>query len=284
LKLYVREEEEQSMSFLQSFRPECVQLGTTARNKEEVLADIARIAKRSNLLKAFSEQQILSALQERERIGSTGFAPGIAIPHCTLEGLEEFVIGLLVVPGGVDFQALEGGKTDIFFFILGPSSGRHQHIQFLSAISRVFKDPHAVSRFTRARGKEGILQAVEEFFGAIQIFEAGRQKNRCLFHVFIQREEYFDEVLQVFSTVAHGNVNVLETRGAGDYLYRMPLFAAYWTEGHRGFSRMLVAVVDKDLCNEVMRRIGTIVEDGQRQQGLMVVAQDLFFTSGSLEL
>jgi hypothetical protein len=41
--------------------------------------------------------------------------------------------------------------------------------------------------------------------------------------------------------------------------------------------------VDKDLCNEVIRRISTIVEDG-KQHGLMVVAQDLLFSSGSLEL
>jgi mannitol/fructose-specific phosphotransferase system IIA component (Ntr-type) len=272
------------MSFLQSFRRECVQLGSEAHDKEEVLADIARIAKRSDLLAAFSEGQIFAALQERERIGSTGFARGIAIPHCTLEGLEEFVIGLLIVPGGVEFQALDGGKTEIFFFILGPASARHQHIQFLSAISRVFKDPQTVPRFTRAGGIEEVLQAIEELFGVIQIFEKGRQENRCLFHVFVQREEYFDELLQVFSAVAHGNVNVLESRSAGDYLYRMPLFAAYWTEGHRGFSRILVAVVDKDLCNEVIRRINTIVEDEWQQQGLMVVAQDLFFTTGSLEL
>jgi mannitol/fructose-specific phosphotransferase system IIA component (Ntr-type) len=272
------------MSFLQSFRPECVQVGSTARTKEEVLADIARIAKRTDRLAAFSERQIFSALEERERIASTGFARGIAIPHCTLEGLEEFVIGLLVIPGGVEFQALDGGRTEVFFFILGPPSARHQHIQFLSAISRVFKDAEVASRFTRATGKEEILQAIEELFAAVQIFETGQANSRCLFHVFVQREEYFDEVLQVLSTVAHGNVNVLETRSAGDYLYRMPLFAAYWTEGHRGFSRILIAVVDKDLCNEVVRRISTIVEDGQRQDGLMVVAQDLLFSSGSLEL
>jgi mannitol/fructose-specific phosphotransferase system IIA component (Ntr-type) len=270
-------EEERRMSFLQSFRPECVQVGSKARTKEEVLAEIARIAKRTDRLAAFSEGQILSALEERERIASTGFARGIAIPHCTLEGLEEFVIGLLVIPGGVEFQALDGGRTEVFFFILGPPSARHQHIQFLSAISRVFKDAEVASRFTRATG-------IEELFAAVQIFETGQANSRCLFHVFVQREEYFDEVLQVLSTVAHGNVNVLETRSAGDYLYRMPLFAAYWTEGHRGFSRILIAVVDKDLCNEVVRRISTIVEDGQRQDGLMVVAQDLLFSSGSLEL
>jgi mannitol/fructose-specific phosphotransferase system IIA component (Ntr-type) len=272
------------MSFLQSFRPECVQVGSTARTKEEVLADIARIAKRTDRLAAFSERQIFAALEERERIASTGFAGGIAIPHCMLEGLEEFVIGLLVVPGGVEFQALDGARTEVFFFILGPPAARHQHIQLLSAISRVFKDPEAASRFTRAGGKEEILEAIEELFSAVQIFETGREKNRCLFHVFVQREEYFDEVLQVFSTVAHGNVNVLETRSAGDYLYRMPLFAAYWTEGHRGFSRILIAVVDKDLCNEVVRRISTIAEDGQRQHGLLVVVQDLLVSSGALEL
>jgi PTS system nitrogen regulatory IIA component len=271
------------MSFLQSFRSECVQLGSEARDKTEVLAEIVRIAKRSNLLAGFSEEQIYTSLREREAIGSTGFAHGVAIPHCTLEGLTEFVIGLLVIPGGIDFQALDGQKTTVFFFILGPASARHQHIQFLSAISRVFKDPEASSRFTQTRERSGILNVIDELFGTIQIFETGRKKNRCLFHIFVQREHYFDEVLQVISAVAHGNVNILESRNAGDYLYRMPLFAAYWTEQHRGFNRILVAVVDKDLCNEVIRRISTIADEGEEQTGLMVAAQDLFYSSGTLE-
>jgi len=64
----------------------------------------------------------------------------------------------------------------------------------------------------------------------------------------------------------------------------MPLFAAYWTEQRHGFNRILVAVVDKDLCNEVIRRISTIADEGEEQTGLMVAAQDLFYTSGTLEL
>jgi mannitol/fructose-specific phosphotransferase system IIA component (Ntr-type) len=270
------------MSFLQSLCSDCVQTGSPARSKSEVLEEISRLAKRSALLAEFSGARILSSLQEREKIGSTAFGAGVAIPHCALEGLEDFVVGVLVVPDGVDFQALDGKRTSIFFFILGPPSARNRHIQLLSAISRVFKDPGAFSRVMEAREQRSLLQTIRELFGPIRILEAGRRKDRCLLHVFIQTEQYFDEILQVFSAV--GNAAVLETRSAGEYLYRMPLFAAYWTEGHRGFNRIIVAVVDKDLCNEVVRRIDTIAEGVDQSTGLMVVAQDLFYTSGSLEL
>jgi PTS system nitrogen regulatory IIA component len=61
-------------------------------------------------------------LQQRERIGTTGFGGGIAIPHCSLDDIEEFVVGLLIVSDGVDFESLDGKKTTTFFFIIGPKS------------------------------------------------------------------------------------------------------------------------------------------------------------------
>ena len=107
---------------MKSFCTECVQLGSDARNKVEVLEEIARLAKKTDLLARFREEQIFTALQEREKIGSTGFGNGIAIPHCTLEGLKEFIIGFLVIPSGFDFQALDGQKTTVLFFIPPPGS------------------------------------------------------------------------------------------------------------------------------------------------------------------
>lgn len=272
------------MSLFKSFRPECIQVGSEARNKTEVLIDLARLAKKSKVLEKVSEKRIASALQEREQVGTTGFGGGIAIPHCAIDDIDEFVVGLLIAPEGIDFDSLDGKKTTTFFFIVGPKFQRNRHIQLLSAISKVLKDPDVIQRFLEAFDEKRVRAIVEELFQLVDGGTTpGRQKGQCLFHVFVQREECFEDLLQVFSAAVDGSITVLETNPAGYYMHRMPLFAAYWSESQKGFCRLILAVVDKDLCNDVIRRIHTVVEDVESNPGVLITVQELFYSSGSLE-
>ena len=267
-----------------SFRPECIQVGSDARNKAEVLGDIAHLAKKSKVLSKMPEKRILDALREREQVGTTGFGGGIAIPHCALDDIDEFVVGLLIAPEGIDFESLDGKKTTTFFFIVGPKSQRNRHIQLLSAISKILKDPDVIQRFLEAFDERQVRQIVEELFRLVDVgVVPGQQKDRCLFQVFVQREECFEDLLQVFSAAVDGSIAVLETNPAGYYLHRLPLFAAYWTESQKGFCRLILAVVEKDLCNDVVRRIHTVVEDVEDNPGVLITVQELFYSSGSLE-
>jgi PTS system nitrogen regulatory IIA component len=272
------------MGLYASFRPECIQIGSEGRDKGQVLAEISRLAKKCKALANVSEKQILTSLQQREKVGTTGFGGGIAIPHCSLDDIDEFVVGLLIAPDGVDFESMDGEKTTTFFFIIGPKSQRNRHIQLLSAISKILKNPDVIQRFLEAFDEKSVRQTVEELFSLVDIgVTPGQRKGRCLFHVFVQREEYFEDILQVFSAAVEGSITVIETNGAGYYLHRLPLFAAYWSEKQKGFCRLILAVVDRDLCNDVIRRIYTVVEDLETNPGVLLSVQELFYSSGSLE-
>jgi mannitol/fructose-specific phosphotransferase system IIA component (Ntr-type) len=271
------------MSLMASFRPECIQVGSTARDKIEVLQEIAAVAKRSAVLSAFSEEQIFQALQAREKIGSTGFSNGIAIPHCSLENLPEFVVGVLIAPQGVGFDSFDDKPTRAFFFIIGPRSRRDSHIQLLSGISKILKKPRIIDRFLEARDPRMVKSIIAEFFNLIHFEEEEGQKGKCLFHVFVQREEYFQDILQTFSAAVQGSVAVVEAARAGFYLHANPLFAAYTGGNARTFSRLITAVVDKDLSNEVIRRIHMIVDRIDEEPGVLLTVQEIFYSSGSLE-
>ena len=223
-------------------------------------------------------------MRQREQIGTTGFGGGIAIPHCRLEKIEEFVVGLLIVPEGVDFESLDGKTTTTFFFIIGPSAQRNRHIQLLSAVSKIVKNPQVIHRFLEAYDEQQVRRIVEELFRLVEVEAVpGGQKGKCLFHVFVQKEEYFEDILQVFSAAVDGSISVLETNAAGYYLHRLPLFAAYWSESQKGYCRLILAVVNGDLCNDVIRRIHTLVEDIDNSPGVLIAVQELWYSSGSLE-
>ncbi|MBA7696256.1 hypothetical protein ES703_104899 [subsurface metagenome] len=268
------------MSLLESLRPECIQFDSTARNKKDVLHELAVLAKKSPILKSYSEEDIFRALEDREQIGSTGFGKGIAIPHCSLERVDAFVVGILVIPGGIDFQSLDGGKIKAFLFIIGPKAKRNQHIQILSSLSKLLKTPDVIDQLIEAGDSKTIRKLFIDQFSYSE--DIKKYKGKCLFHVFIQKEDYFEDILQVFSASVQGSISVMETNNAGYYLHTLPLFSAYWSERHKTFSRIIVAVVDSDLCNDVIRRINMIA-DTIKEEGVLITVQDLTYSSGSIE-
>ena len=269
------------MSLIDSLRPECLQIGSKAKDKTAVLHEITKLALKSRPLAPFSENEIFNAFQARENIGSTGFGQGIAIPHCSLKNLTEFVVGLLIIPEGMDFASIDGQKTRAFFFIIGPGNKRNQHIQILSAISRLLKSPADIARLVEAPEKKTLK---ERFLSLVQYQDIDKEKKgKSLFQVFIQREDYFQDILQAFSAAVQGSISVIETNNAGYYLNTLPLFSAYWTEKNRGFNRIILSVVNKELCNDIIRRINLIVDDIDQESGVLITVQDLVYTCGSLD-
>ncbi len=269
------------MDILKSIREECIQIGSSAKKKGEVLEEIARLAHRCPTLTGISERILFDALAERERVGTTGFGNGIAIPHCALENIEEFVLGMLVIPHGVDFESMDKKKTKIFFFIIAPKERKNDHIQVLSSVSKLLKSVETVQSILSAKEAKEIIEQLRMFW--IKREEIRGKKFQDLFIIFVQKEAYFDDILQVLSAAVQGSISVIETNNAGYYLHRLPLYASFWSERKRLFSRVIMAVIDKDLSNDVIRRINMACENIDKEPGVLITVHDLSYSAGSIE-
>jgi PTS system nitrogen regulatory IIA component len=78
-------------------------------------------------------------LQEREKLQSTGIGDGVAIPHGALSEIEQQCAALLVVPGGMDFDAIDGCKVQLIFAVLGPKRATGEHLKTLARVSRLLR-------------------------------------------------------------------------------------------------------------------------------------------------
>ena len=138
------------MKLTELLRNECIRVGSTVDDKAMALCEVAALAKKSKVLKNIPEETILEALQERETLGTTAFGQGIAIPHCRMEGVRDFVVGLLTVPEGVSFEAEDGKKVHLLVFIIAPKENNNTHIRLLSAISQAFQDDPVIQKMITA--------------------------------------------------------------------------------------------------------------------------------------
>lgn len=134
------------MSSLFSLRPDAV--GTIkAETKQEILDLLAHRFAETYKLDA---SEVLERLEERERLGSTGFGRGVAIPHARVAGIKRPVAALLRLEEPVDFEAADAMPVDLVFGLLSPENSGVAHLHALAAISRLVRDERMHEAFNRA--------------------------------------------------------------------------------------------------------------------------------------
>ena len=138
------------MKIAEFLSPQAVVADLSAQTKLGVLDELCRSLVRSN--GQLDPVRLVEVLQERETLGSTGIGEGVAIPHGKLAGLSQLIASFGVSRAGVDFEALDGKKTHLFFALVAPENSAGIHLKALARISRLFKNP---------RFRESILQAKE---------------------------------------------------------------------------------------------------------------------------
>lgn len=82
----------------------------------------------------------LDGLEEREKLGSTGFGRGVAIPHARAKGINRPLVVLLRLESAVDFKAADDMPVDLVFAMLSPENAGATHLHALAAISRLVRD------------------------------------------------------------------------------------------------------------------------------------------------
>jgi len=270
------------MKLIEVLRKECVAVGESLGDKSGALRRIGQVARNSPILKDVSEAEILAGLRERESLGSTGFGEGIAIPHCRLSSVPDFVVGLITTPAGVDFKALDGRDVKLIVFIIGPEKESNDHVRLLSAISQTLLVPGAVEEILAGQSSEAV---VESFLRHSRVqLETAEPEGKSLFHVFIQQDDAFRDILSMLAGVASSSLVVLEAENAGAYLAKVPLFAGIWRDSSARFGRVIVAVVEKALTNETIRLIESITGDLGNRKDIMVTVQPIFYSAGSLNM
>ena len=270
------------MNLINALRTECVQANAARASRDEVLATIATLAKRSPALSNIDESAILKGLSDREELSTTGFGGGIAIPHCRLEGVDEFVVGVLSVPAGVEFAAMDDQPVKLFVFIVAPASESNAHIKVLSAISQVLNVPEHVEEMLAAPTADVLA---ENFLRHVRDEADPKQHDsKNLFRVQIQNEDLFHAVLKIFAGFNSSTVMVSEAEPAANYIQKMPLFAGFWSDKPSDFCKVILATVDKRDTNETIRRVEQEVGSLDERDDILLTVQELFYCAGDLNV
>jgi PTS system nitrogen regulatory IIA component len=123
-------------------------------NKKGLLQQLAAAAAKQLGVPA---KQIVTALNTREKLGSTGFGAGTAIPHGKIEGLSKVFGYFARLTPPIDFQAVDGLPVDLVFLLLSPTDAGADHLKALASVSRVFRDRATVAKLRGARSRDALF-------------------------------------------------------------------------------------------------------------------------------
>lgn len=108
-----------------------------AGDKESVLKELTDVLVKNGKIK--DSEAALSALVERESLGSTGVGEQVAIPHAKMKELDDVCIAIGIRGEGVDFGSADGVPVRLFFLVLAPEKQMNLHLKTLARISRLVK-------------------------------------------------------------------------------------------------------------------------------------------------
>lgn len=141
------------MNPLYLMKPEAVAIADAA-DKQAILSLISEMFAGAFELDA---AEVLDKLEERERLGSTGFGRGVAIPHARVPGLQRPVAALLKLRQPIDFAAADGMPVDLVFGLLSPENCGATHLHALAAISRLIRDDRIHEALSDAPDEEAMF-------------------------------------------------------------------------------------------------------------------------------
>ena len=125
-----------------------------ADSKEGALNEVSLFLERKGAIK--NHDNLVQALLEREKLGSTGIGDNMAIPHAKQKGIEQITTVFARSRKGIDFQSLDKKPVHFIFLLLAPPASTGAHLKALAKIAKLFKNPSL---------RENILEA--ESAGAI---------------------------------------------------------------------------------------------------------------------
>ncbi len=133
--------------------PETVLAGTNVSSKKQLFQQLADLAQRAYGLDA---DEVYDRLQERERLGSTGFGNGIAIPHAKIPGLDHVCGLVLRLDTPIAFDAVDEVPVDIIFSLLSPVDSGAEHLKMLARVSRYLRSGQNAARIRGAGSSEAL--------------------------------------------------------------------------------------------------------------------------------
>ncbi len=137
-----------------------IQLNAKPVNKNETINKLVDLMMKNENIT--DKEEYLKTVLKREEEGTTGIGLGIGIPHGKTKAVNKPGLAAMVIPNGVDFDALDGKPAKLIFLIAAPDTKENIHLEVLSRLSELLMDEKFREKLINAKTPEEFLKYIDE--------------------------------------------------------------------------------------------------------------------------
>ncbi len=137
-----------------------ISLNAAPADKSQTLDQAVALMTKSG--KINNEEAYSKQVYAREEESTTGIGEGIAIPHGKCDAVEKPGLAAMVIPGGVDFDSLDGEPVTLLFLIAAPNTEDNVHLDVLSKLSMMLMDEDFTKSLRAAKTPEEFLSIIDQ--------------------------------------------------------------------------------------------------------------------------
>ncbi len=150
------------MKLLGFLTRETILADTTATTRDDIVRELVETVVEAGGVTEKNKGQVIEAVLDRERQGSTGIGGGIALPHVKETDLVKETCGAFGrSDAGVPYSAIDGAPVHLFFLIIAPK-GTDDYKGILTRLAKLSRDDHFIRFLRDAKDTEDIVGVIEE--------------------------------------------------------------------------------------------------------------------------
>jgi mannitol/fructose-specific phosphotransferase system IIA component (Ntr-type) len=133
-----------------------------AKDKKGAIQELVQAARKAFDNERFVVADIVEAIVQREKIGSTGIGGGVGVPHAKLDGIKNVIGAFGRVAAPIDFSAVDGEPVTLIFLILSPPSKGEAYLKALQKVMTALKKPNFIKFLKGAKTSGDIAEIFKE--------------------------------------------------------------------------------------------------------------------------
>ncbi|HEX2139677.1 MAG TPA: PTS sugar transporter subunit IIA, partial [Woeseiaceae bacterium] len=140
-------------------KPECVACNVQARSKKHCLEILSELL--AGAEQEIPSEQVFARLVERERLGSTCLARGIAFPHCRVSGIHAEHAAVIKLATPIEFDAADGEMVDLVFGLMVPEIMNAEHQATIEQVAGILSDARVCAQLRASRTSDELYRRLQ---------------------------------------------------------------------------------------------------------------------------
>ena len=139
---------------------ETIHLALTSTTKTDTIEEMVSVLDVAGRLN--DRDEFKQAIINREAQSATGVGDGIAIPHAKTDAVKHASIAFGRSIAGVDYEALDGQPSHLFFMIAATEGADNLHLQTLARLSTILLKEEVRQQLMEAETADDVLHIINE--------------------------------------------------------------------------------------------------------------------------